>query len=396
MPLSLPLSRSPSSSPTSRTCDLPSRVPYDSMYSHARSEREPFSNSVSTRMNLRSNRLIGWALSEKRTYTPWFLVKSYALDWVVSIALWGLFWYLGSIRGFRRRFSLTDSSLQYPYALHQRVPNIGLWMISTVSPLVLIPVISLITPARGIADIHSGWLGVVVSLTITGSITNLTKVLVGRPRPDLIDRCQPVPGSTNAAVYGLVTDDICTTTDTYIMDDGWRSFPSGHSSLCFAGLGFLTLFLAGKLHLWDRVGSGIKAWITLTPMCAAALVAISRTMDYRHHATDVIAGSILGTLVAYFSYRQYFPPLHSPTSHIPYPPLRKRSDALLPQSVEEAQTQVRNSERVYRDEEEGGIGLTRELGGDPRRRDSSELVHPEVTATSSADNIASRPEARSW
>lgn len=47
---------------------------------------------------------------------------------------------------------------------------------------------------------------------------------------DLIDRCQPTPGSHNAAVYGLVTSVICTQTDDHILKDGFRSFFSGHSS----------------------------------------------------------------------------------------------------------------------------------------------------------------------
>jgi len=93
-------------------------------------------------------------------------------------------------------------------------------------------------------------------------------------------------------------------------------------TVSFAGLSFLTLFIAGKVHLWDRVGSGIKAWFTIVPMTGAALVAISRTMDYRHHATDVLAGSLLGIGIAYMSYRQYFPPLNEPTAHLCYPPLR--------------------------------------------------------------------------
>lgn len=28
-------------------------------------------------------------------------------------------------------------------------------------------------------------------------------------------------------------------------------------------------------------------------------------MDYRHHASDIIAGSLLGILIGWYSYRQY-------------------------------------------------------------------------------------------
>lgn len=78
----------------------------------------------------------------------------------------------------------------------------------------------------------------------------------------------------------------------------------------------------------------VKAWISLAPLAGAALVAISRTMDYRHHWQDVLTGSLLGLVVSYFAYRQYYPPLTSDISHQPYPPRFKRGghepDAELP------------------------------------------------------------------
>ena len=43
-------------------------------------------------------------------------------------------------------------------------------------------------------------------------------------------------------------------------------------------------------------------------------------MDYRHHWADVTAGSFLGLGLAFFAYRQYYPPLSNPMSHRPYKP----------------------------------------------------------------------------
>jgi len=141
----------------------------------------------------------------------------------------------------------------------------------------------------------------------------------------------PPPGSVDPP-FGLTTFSICTQTDLVILNDGFRSFPSGHSSLSFAGQGFLAFYLAGKLHLFDKRGHAPKAWISLAPLSAAALVAISRTMDYRHHWQDVTIGSILGLTVAYFSYRQYYPHLADELSHRPYSPRigRENSGPILP------------------------------------------------------------------
>lgn len=62
------------------------------------------------------------------------------------------------------------------------------------------------------------------------------------------------------------------------------------------------------------------------PFSAAALIAISRSMDYRHHWHDILVGSILGTVLAFFSYRQYYPSLSSELSHRPYSPRIKEED----------------------------------------------------------------------
>lgn len=301
---------------------------------------------------------------------------------------------MGRIKGFRRRFSLTDTSIQYPYTVHERVPNFALALICGVAPALLVPVVSLLTE-RSIADLHSGWLGLLVSLAISGSVTNITKVVVGRPRPDLISRCQPVPGASNAPVFGLVSEAICTQLSEKIMNDGWRSFPSGHSSLSFAGLSYLSFYLAGKLHLFDKIGSGLKAWFTIVPLMGAALVAISRTMDYRHHATDVLSGSLLGLTVAYFSYRQYFPPLNDPMSHRCYAPRRRGSmmNRDVPNGPAAPRDHTAHEEEGdgdgYRDEEAalGSVELVRtppdappQLPGLPRTRTALTVPEPAAQA----------------
>jgi diacylglycerol diphosphate phosphatase/phosphatidate phosphatase len=77
----------------------------------------------------------------------------------------------------------------------------------------------------------------------------------------------------------------------------------------FGGLFYLSLYLAGKLHVLDNRGEVWKTYVVLVPTLAAALIAISRIMDARHHPFDVISGSLLGVLTAFAAYRQYFPPV---------------------------------------------------------------------------------------
>ncbi|KAG1756553.1 PAP2-domain-containing protein [Suillus paluster] len=254
------------------------------------------------------------------------LIRSYAPDWTITILLAIVFFALDGVHGFRRGFSVNDETILFPFAVKERVPDIALYFIAAVAPLVIQLVVNLLT-VRSFWDYHCSALGLILGLAITGAITQFTKITVGRPRPDLLSRCMPIPGSHDPT-FGLSTDAICTNTDESIMIDGWRSFPSGHSSLSHAGLGFLSYYLAGKMHLFDTRGHTHKAWISVTPICGAILVAISRTMDYRHHWHDVVAGAILGLAVAYFAYRQYFPSLASPMSHKPHPPRVRREEEL--------------------------------------------------------------------
>lgn len=48
------------------------------------------------------------------------------------------------------------------------------------------------------------------------------------------------------------------------------------------------------------------------------------------HWQDVLVGSALGLALAYFSYRQYYPPLTSELSHRPYAPRVQHAEPVLP------------------------------------------------------------------
>lgn len=292
------------------------------------------------------------------------LLFSYAPDWVLCIVLVGVFYSLDYIDGFEREFDLTDTSIQHSFTVHERIPNSMLLIYAGAAPLLLIPLVNIVT-IRSWWDLHSGWLGLLLSLSLTGAVSQVTKVMVGRPRPDLIARCKPLQGSANAPIFGLVTSKICTQTDRFIMRDGFRSFPSAHSSLSFAGLGFLSFYLAGKLHLFDEKGYTGKSWVSLTPLVGAALIAISRTMDYRHHWQDVLTGSTVGIIFAFFSYRQYYPRLSSPLSHRPYSP-RIPSERKLMRQV---------SMPI---DEEQGVPSSDEAGRDASNQNARPHHHPSV------------------
>lgn len=86
---------------------------------------------------------------------------------------------------------------------------------------------------------HVTILGLLTSLVLASFLADVVKNAVGRPRPDLLARCKPAKGTPR---HELVTIDVCTEKDHHKLHDGWRSFPSGHSTFAFSGLGFLALY----------------------------------------------------------------------------------------------------------------------------------------------------------
>lgn len=127
--------------------------------------------------------------------------------------------------------------------------------------------------------------------------------MAGRLRPDFLARC--IPEVTEA---GKV---ICKQMNKYFVEEGRRSFPSGHASTSFAGLSFMALFLAGQLKIYDGKAKALKLTICALPIILASIVAISRVLDYRHHWHDVAVGGTLGLLITLIVYPLYFPSVFS-------------------------------------------------------------------------------------
>ena len=160
--------------------------------------------------------------------------------------------------GFRQPFSLQNYTLHYPYAVHERVTANQCYVIVVIAPAIIIAFWTLVidglfSHAQPAADEPSGWrfgryrlkhrlwelncgiLGLALSEGMAFVITGTFKNAIGKPRPDLIDRCQPKPGFADPLPFGLSNSTICSQQDMAILKDGFRSFPSGHSSSTFTG-----------------------------------------------------------------------------------------------------------------------------------------------------------------
>ncbi|KAM6561964.1 hypothetical protein CsatB_021962 [Cannabis sativa] len=230
------------------------------------------------------------------------VLRSYMHDWLILFLLAALDLGLNLIEPFHR-FVGEDMMTDLKYPLQDNtVPFWGVPIIAVLLPLIVITVYYFIR--RDVYDLHHAILGLLFSVFITAVLTDAIKDGVGRPRPDFFWRCFP----NGKGVFDPVTKNVMCTGDKAIIKEGHKSFPSGHTSWSFAGLGFLALYLSGKIRVFDRKGHVAKLCIVFLPLLVASLVAVSRVDDYWHHWQDVFAGSIIGLAVSSFCYLQFFPP----------------------------------------------------------------------------------------
>jgi diacylglycerol diphosphate phosphatase/phosphatidate phosphatase len=195
------------------------------------------------------------------------------------------------------------------------VPQLLFYSCAFPALVMTVYILSVPSASSKVHKLHVALLGLVTSLLVASFITDFIKNTVGRPRPDLLARCMPRDGTP---LHELVDWDVCTQTNRFKLDDGFRSFPSGHSSFSWSGLGYLTLFLCGQLGALKRHRGMGRCIVTVLPAIGAGLITISRTQDYRHDVYDVCSGTAIGMLCSWFCYRRYFRPVASAASAIPY------------------------------------------------------------------------------
>lgn len=86
-------------------------------------------------------------------------------------------------------------------------------------------------------ELNCGILGLLLGVGLSFVITAALKNAIGKPRPDIIERCNIPPqiaaGFLEIANFTLATHSLCDQPDNAKLKDGFRSFPSGHSSSKF-------------------------------------------------------------------------------------------------------------------------------------------------------------------
>jgi len=193
----------------------------------------------------------------------------------------------------------------------------GYWLWRMVAGVPLVTILATYAMTRDSADLTTALLVVTLSTPLNGVVTDVIKLAVGRPRPDFIYRCWSdgvIPSN------GLLNHPPACTGNAEAIVEGRKSFPSGHSSYSFATWGFVFFYLSGKLGTFQCSGPPAPTHhllLLLSTILVPLTVALSRVADYHHHWQDVLVGSVLGWSIIWVVYRQHYPSISSPKSHLP-------------------------------------------------------------------------------
>eukprot|EP01112_Ceratiomyxa_fruticulosa_P021995 TRINITY_DN793_c0_g2_i2.p1 TRINITY_DN793_c0_g2~~TRINITY_DN793_c0_g2_i2.p1 ORF type:complete len:317 (-),score=23.44 TRINITY_DN793_c0_g2_i2:172-1122(-) len=245
-----------------------------------------------------------------------YSLRFHAIDTVGAIVLW----FLAVVitlwgRPYHRDFFERDPSLSFPVVPSEEVPTILLFFICFIGPGLIMAFSQVILRKRfhsienrhKAADFFIAQASLFQCLGLTFFITAILKIFFGRQRPNFFAMCN-YKGYRDAIQTGNFTEYFAITTAGVLGDlkycmasekeilESLYSHPSGHASLSFAGLGFLSLFLyhlllshkpTSRNHLW-------KILVFMVPIFAAATVAATRTRDYWHNFDDTLYGALIG------------------------------------------------------------------------------------------------------
>lgn len=233
---------------------------------------------------------------------------------------------------FQRGFFCDDNSLKHPM-VEEEISTVGSFFIWSGIVIAIVPAVEVLQAATFhsketkkhkvpmlIMELYRVLGYFTVGAMCTLVITEMAKFKIGRLRPYFLTLCEED-----------LNDDICKDEHGYMkyvtavlrcqnashkeMKEARKSFMSGHSSFSFYCATFLVLYLHSRLQsprdaLYEmktasrtlkitmRVLRILRPFIQFGLIALAAYIAMTRISDYRHHPNDVLAGMLLGTVVA--------------------------------------------------------------------------------------------------
>ncbi|KAM7189297.1 Phosphatidic acid phosphatase type 2/haloperoxidase [Naviculisporaceae sp. PSN 640] len=269
-----------------------------------------------------------YSMTSRPTFGQW--LKLTWLDILTMVILGalglGVYWAKPApTRSFAVNFPNPDTGIlvdaEFAYPLRKEI--IPIWAAALLAALVPITIILLMQiRIRSFWDVNNAVLGLLYSLITAAVFQVFIKWLIGGLRPHFLDVCKPDPnvlanlgqnsdyganGLNGVGYRGIYyTREICTGDEKQI-NDSLESMPSGHTTAAFAGFVFLSLYLNAKLKVWSNYHPQMwKLAAIWAPILGACLIGGSLTIDEFHNWYDVLAGAVIGTVMAFSAYRMVY------------------------------------------------------------------------------------------
>ncbi|XP_067654955.1 phospholipid phosphatase 1-like [Haliotis asinina] len=225
----------------------------------------------------------------------------FVIELVCVSAVWGpllyLEWYgTATLQG----FFCSDTSLQYPYRESTMTASI-MYPVSCIFPTLGIFIsicCALKTKSFSLKSIYRQVLMFLFGFGVAHLLVDVGKFYVGRLRPHFFDVCRPDWSQIDCSV-GYVTDYTCLGTHKTRLRKMRLSFPSAHASCLCYGAVFFIVYIQSR-NLKRHLGLMPATLLQAAAVCLALYTCISRITDNKHHVTDIIAGSCIGSAVGYW------------------------------------------------------------------------------------------------
>ncbi|KAF9926637.1 hypothetical protein FBU30_003821 [Linnemannia zychae] len=209
----------------------------------------------------------------------------------------------------------SDGEVVYPeFAYPLRKEIVPIWLAAFLAAFIpILGILIMQVRVRSFWDVNNGIIGLLYSLISAVLFQVFIKWLIGGFRPHFLDVCKPDTNLIIDAGYNrkgfqhlYFTREICTG-DIDQIDDSLESFPSGHSTAAFAGFVFLYLYLNAKLKVFSNYHPAMwKLIVIYIPVLGAVLIGGALTIDNFHNWYDVVAGAVIGSVMAFSSYRMTY------------------------------------------------------------------------------------------
>ncbi|TSK34842.1 Phospholipid phosphatase-related protein type 4 [Bagarius yarrelli] len=139
----------------------------------------------------------------------------------------------------------------------------------------------------------------VFGLCATALITDIIQLSTGYPTPYFLTVCKPnyTHLNTSCDENSFILEDICSGSDTAIINAGRKSFPSQHATLASFAAVYISMYFNSTLTESSKL---LKPLLVFFFIISAIICGLTRIIQHKNHAIDVYLGFLLGGGIAIY------------------------------------------------------------------------------------------------